>query len=132
MKTYARAILWLDSGAACAAGVTVLVFHDWLAQLYRFPPQVLMVMGAVNLLYGSYSGWLAGHTLRGQVPTRGAIGLLVFANLGWAAICATLFIAVLQLGNFFLLAHLALEGLFVGGLALAEQTLVRPLGRAGE
>ncbi|MET0287076.1 MAG: hypothetical protein ABW352_21510 [Polyangiales bacterium] len=122
----ARAILWLDGGAAFLAGATVLAVRGWLAQLYAFAPALVFFLGAMNLLYASYSGALAVLASRGVPLKRRAIDVLVIANAGWVAVCAGLVAWLWSSASVFGLLHVAFEGAFVGTLALAEARFVRP------
>ena len=124
----ARAILWLDGGSGLGAGIAVLIVHGWLATLHAVAPDLMLGIGVVNVLYGSYSGTLAMlATRRGRIPARRAVSLLVLANLGWAAVCATL-IATTHASPFFYL-HVAFECAYVTALAAAEWRWVRPAAR---
>lgn len=130
MPRRARAILWLDGCAACVAGVVVLALHDALAQLHGFPPALVLVIGAVNLAYSCYSGTLAVRAARGHTPTRLAIDILVAANLAWVAACVAIVAITAGTASIFGLAHVGLEGLFVGMLAVLEYSRVRPFARS--
>ncbi|MFY0539638.1 hypothetical protein [Nannocystis pusilla] len=130
MHRRARAILWLDGSAACVAGVVVLALHDALAQLHGFPPALVLFIGVVNLAYSCYSGTLAIRASRGHTPTRRAIDILVVANLAWVAVCAAIVASTAGTASAFGLAHVGLEGLFVGALAVVEYSRVRPFARS--
>ena len=129
MPRRARAILWLDGSAACVAGLVVLALHEALAQLHAFPPALVLFIGAVNLAYSCYSGTLAFRASRGHTPSRRAIGILVVANLAWVAVCAAIVAITASTASIFGLAHVGLEGLFVGALAIVEYRRVRPFAR---
>jgi hypothetical protein len=109
-------LLWIDSGAACLAGLTVLSLSGWLSRLHALPRGLLIAMGAANLAYAAYSGSLA---IRARRP-RLAIVALVVANALWAVLCAVLAVRFAATASGFGLAHLIGEGLFVGGLAGLE------------
>lgn len=111
-----RNLLWIDSGAALLAGVVVLALSGWLSELYALPRTLLIVMGAANLAYGTYSGALARRARR----PRGLLVLLVAANATWAGLCVLAALALADTASAFGLAHLIGEGLFVGGLAGLE------------
>lgn len=132
MHRRARALLWLDGSAACVAGVVVLALHDALAQLHGFSRALVLFIGAVNLAYSCYSGTLAVRASRGHTPTRRAIDILVAANLAWAAVCAAIVAVTADTASIFGLAHVGLEGLFVGALAGLEYRRVRPFVRSPE
>jgi hypothetical protein len=122
----ARAILWLDGGAAFLAGASVLALRGWLAPLHAFAPALVLVLGVVNLLYASYAGALAVLASRGLPLKRRAIDVLVFANSAWVVVCAGLVAWHWSSASAFGLLHVAFEGAFVGTLALAEARFVRP------
>ena len=109
-------LLWLDCGAGAFVGITVLLFHGWLSDLFQLPARLVFVMGMANLAYALYSFSLA---LRQKRPLM-LIKLLVLANFTWAVLCFTWFAAFAATASIFGLAQLGLEGLFVGGLALQE------------
>lgn len=59
-------LLWIDSGAACLAGLTMLSLAGWLGRLYALPHGLLLAMGAANLAYAAYSGTLAARAGRAR------------------------------------------------------------------
>ncbi len=111
-----RRLLWVDCIAAALAGVTVLLFSGWFSHLYALPRGLLLLIGAVNLMYASYSFSLA---VRAKRPKH-LINLLVFANLTWAAVCLGLAVAFSDSATLFGVGHLVGEAIFVGGLASLE------------
>jgi hypothetical protein len=111
-----RKLLWVDCTAAALAGAAVLAFSGWLSRLYALPRDLLLLIGAVNLLYGCYSFSLA---LRPRRP-KPLLNVLVFANLAWAAVCLVLAAVFWQPATPFGLAQLIGEAVFVGGLAGLE------------
>jgi hypothetical protein len=111
-----KKLLWIDCGAAALAGVAMLTLGAWLSGLYGLPRRLLLFMGAVNLLYASYSFTLATRSRR----PRSLIHLLVFANLGWAAVCLVLEVVFARSATVFGIAHFVGEAIFVGGLASLE------------
>ena len=111
-----RHLLWIDSGAGLGAGVVVLALSGWLSEVYGLPRALLLGMGAANLAYGTYSGALARRARR----PRGTLLLLVLANATWAGLCAVAAVRLADSASAFGLAHLAGEGLFVGGVAALE------------
>lgn len=125
----ARAILWLDGGPAAVAGALVLALHDPLARLHAFSTELVLFVGAVNLAYACYSGSLAVLASRGRTPSRRAIDILVVANAAWVVVCAAILTATAGSASVFGVAHVGLEGLFVGSLAVAEYRHVRPFAR---
>ncbi len=109
-------LLWIDCSAAALAGVLVLFCSGWLSQWYALPRGLLLFIGAVNLLYASYSFSLAIRARRPQP----LIALLVVANGLWALTCLVMAARFAGTATFFGLAHLLGEAVFVGGLACLE------------
>lgn len=109
-------LLWIDCTAGALAGVLVISFSGWLSDLYSTSQSLLLFIGAVNLLYASYSFTLAIRSKRKEC----FINILICANGIWALICTT--IVAHYYGSITLLgiAHLAIEASFVGGLAALE------------
>ena len=111
-----RHLLWIDSGAGLSAGVAALALSGWLSEVYRLPRPLLVGMGLANLAYGTYSGALARRVRR----PRGLLVTLALANAAWAALCVLTAVRLADSASAFGVAHLAGEGLFVGGLAALE------------
>lgn len=111
-----RRLLWVDCSAGAIVGVTVLLLSEWLSALYGLPRGLLLVTGAANLLYASYSFSLARQPVR---PMRWIV-LLVAANAAWAVVCIVLAVVYGPAATVFGVGHLVGEGLFVGGLAALE------------
>ncbi|HEX8360583.1 MAG TPA: hypothetical protein VF613_10760 [Longimicrobium sp.] len=111
-----RRLLWIDCTAGAVAGVTVFVLSGWLSRLYGLPREILLFMGAANLLYASYSFSLARRAVR----PMSLIKLLVFANATWVLVCFGLAVTFWEQATVFGLAHLIGEALIVGGLAALE------------
>ena len=119
-------LLWIDCIAGGLAGVLVLSLSGWLSRLHGLPRELLLLNGAVNLLYASYSFSLAVRTRR-PPPL---IKVLVFANLSWAVVCLWLVTVFSGSATVFGIGHLVGEAVFVGGLAglqwrWRDQLLVR-------
>jgi hypothetical protein len=129
MNRRAQAILRLDGGAGFSVGVAVLALHAWVAQLHALPRSLVLFIGAANLAYGSYSGTLAIRAALHKTPTRTAIDVLIAANALWCVVCAAVLITTFRSASAFGLAQVALEGLFVAALAVAEYRWVRPFAR---
>lgn len=109
-------LLWVDGTAAGTAGVVVLALSGWLSGLHGLPLEVLLGIGATNLLYASYSISLASRATRSITMIK----LLVFGNAGWVVVCLGLAIHFAGTATPFGLGHLLAEALFVGGLAGLE------------
>jgi hypothetical protein len=112
----ARKLLWMDCIAAAIAGVAVLALNGWLSRLYMLPHELIMFIGVVNLLYGSYSFTLARRARRRML----LIKLLVFANAAWVIVCLGLAATFWNQASVFGLMHLVGEALIVGALAAME------------
>jgi hypothetical protein len=111
-----RNLLWVDCGAALLAGLAVLLLSDWLSQLYALPRGLLVAVGVVNLMYGSYSFSLARRSRR----PRPLLVLLIVANATWSVVCALAAVVLSGTASANGLAHFIVEGVFVGGLAVLE------------
>ncbi len=109
-------LLWMDCTAGALAGVVMLVLRDWLAGLYGMPIELLVFIGAANVLYASYSFSLAVRRTRSPLLLKA----LIIANGVWALVCVGLAVRWAGTASLFGLAHLLAEALFVGGLARLE------------
>lgn len=109
-------LLWVDCTAGALAGAAMLVLSGWLTRPYALPHGLLVLMGAVNLLYAAYSLSLAVLARR----PKGLVNLLVFANGTWAAVCLGWAVVFAESASPFGLGHLVGEALLVGGLAGLE------------
>lgn len=97
-------------------GVLVLALLPWLPEWHQLPRGFLLLMGAANLGYGTYSLTLARRATR----PMGLIVFLVAANLTWAVLCAIWTVQYWDTASPLGLLHLGGEGLYVGGLAILE------------
>lgn len=109
-------LLHIDGLGGLSVGVLVLLFNTWLSELYGLPQKIVIFMGVVNLIYGSYSTTLA---LRSDRPLK-LIVLLVFANLTWTGICFVLLVKFSETLTIFGLLYIIGEGLYVGWLGCLE------------
>lgn len=112
----AKSLLWIDCTGGVVAGVAVLTLSGWLSTLYRLPVDLVVTMGIANLVYGGFSFSLA----RRRTRPRALLLVLVAANLCWALFCAITTVIVATRASYFGLAHLILEGMYVGGLGMLE------------
>ena len=94
----------------------MLLLSGWLSDLYRVPLKLVIFMGVVNLAYASYSLPLARRSIR----PMGLIIFLAAANFTWALVCIGLAVFLWQTISPWGLAHLGVEAIFVGGLAILE------------
>jgi hypothetical protein len=122
-----RHLLWVDCTAGGVVGVLVLALSGWLSELYQLPLPVVLVMGAANLLYASYSFSLAVRKVR-PMPL---LVVLVVANGVWAVGCVVAAVVFAGTASPLGLATLVSEGLFVGGLAAVEWRFRERLRTAG-
>lgn len=111
-----KSLLWIDCTGGLIVGAFVLAFFPWLSTLYALPVGFVIVMGAANLAYGAYSFSLARRAVR----PRALLLLLVTANLAWAVLCAVATAVFASEASALGLAHLVLEGVYVGGLGILE------------
>jgi hypothetical protein len=109
-------LLWLDCTAGALVGLAVLLFTAQLSQLQALPHTLLLFMGAANVLYASFSFFLATRSER-PMPL---IKLLVAANSFWSLVCVCLAVAFADTATLFGLGHLIAEAIFVGSLAAQE------------
>lgn len=111
-----RKLLWVDGLGGAIAGVAMLLASNWLGEWYQLPINLLLLNGAANLTYASYSLSLAMRTRR----PKALILLLIAANLMWAMLCLRWVFVYAGTASLLGLAHLVGEVLFVGGLASLE------------
>ena len=114
--SFRRKLLWVDCTAAVVAGAAVILLHGWLSSLYQLPREFLLFIGVANIVYASYSFSLAVRKKRPII----LISFLVVANLMWAGMSLWWVVVFAGTASLFGFAHLLVEGLFVGGLALLE------------
>lgn len=94
----------------------MLLLLDWLTALYGMPTELLIFIGAANVLYASYSLSLAIRRTR----TPLLLNALIVANSVWALVCIGLAMRWAGTATMFGMAHLLAEALFVGRLASLE------------
>lgn len=116
-------------------GLLTLGLSAWLSEFYRLPRQVIRWIGFANLGYGAFAA-LVAITVVGALRTgstgrvsagRRLVWTLLAANTAWAGVCVWLLVVYATEASLFGCAHLALEGLFVLGLAMLEYRRVLPL-----
>jgi hypothetical protein len=105
----------------------VLLASGPLSGWYGLPRGLLLVTGAANVLYATYSFSLARRAVR---PLAGIVAL-VAANAAWAATCVGLVLAFAGTGGVLGLLHLGAEAGVVGGLAALEWRHREALRTAG-
>jgi hypothetical protein len=109
-------LLWIDCTAGALAGLVMLTLTAPLSHLNALPHKLLLFMGLVNVLYASFSFFLATLNKR-PIPL---IKLLVVANGFWSLVCVCLAVGFANTATFFGLGHLIAEAIFVGSLAAQE------------
>lgn len=111
-------LLHLDSSAALLVGIGMLVLAGYLRELYGMSGGLYSTIALANIGYGLYSLSLVLRSRR----SRSAILALVVANGTWAVLCAAgvIVLAITEQASVFGIAHVVAEGVFVGGLAVAE------------
>lgn len=111
-----RTLLRVDCTGALVVGCLVLTVSGWLATLYAVPRTWIVALGAINVAYGLFSLSLAVR----RTPPRGLVGALAAANMGWGVACLALAAGLAGRASALGLAHLVVEGAFVGGLGALE------------
>jgi len=112
----AKSLLWIDCTGGLVVGVLVLALFPWLSTLYSMPVGFILVMGAANLAYSGFSFSLARRAVR----PRGLLLLLIAANIAWAVLCVAAAAVLATQASRYGVAHLILEGVYVGALGLLE------------
>lgn len=116
----ARVILCSDGAAGLGVGATLVVFHGWIAEFYQMPSRLVLFVGAANVTYGCYSGWLATRAVWVRFPSRRAILALIIANATWVVVCGGILLAFWSSAGAWGRAHLVIEAVFVGFLSVIE------------
>ena len=111
-----RDLLWVDCVAGGAVGLAMLAGAPGLAPLYGLPPGLYATIALANVGYGLFSFSIARRAVRPMPLLRA----LVVANAAWALLCAVAVAGLWGAAGPLGLAHVAGEGVFVGGLAIAE------------
>ncbi len=111
-----RKLLWVDCIGGGIAGILTLLASPWLSKLHQLPLNLLILIGVVNLVYGSYSFSLAMQPKRPKI----LILLLIVANLAWAGIGVRWAIVFIDTASIFGFVHLLGEAVYVAGLALLQ------------
>jgi hypothetical protein len=109
-------LLWIDGIGAVIVGVGMLALSPWLEGFFGFSRSFVLLLGAVNLAYGSFSLPLARRAVRPLWRIR----LLASANVAWGGVCLVLIALHWGTATVFGLLHLGLEGAYVAGLGALE------------
>lgn len=111
-----RKLLWFDCAAGLSVGAGVLLLHGLLSRWYGLPRGLVLFLGLMNVLYGTYALSLARRKRR----TLKLVRILALGNMVWAGVCALLVITFRNTASPVGLGLLLIEGIFVGGLGLLE------------
>jgi hypothetical protein len=111
-----KRLLWIDSIGGLSVGALMLIFHSWLSEFWGLPLLLVVFIGVVNMLYGTYSFTVA----RMRVRPVWRIVLLAVANFSWTINCIIMGLVFLNSATIFGLLHIFGEGLYVGILAFFE------------
>jgi hypothetical protein len=100
-----RKLLWVDCVAAALAGVAVLALSGWLSRLHELPRELIVFVGAVNLLFVSDAFTLARRAERPLSWIR----LLVAGNATWTGACLALAAAYRTRASVYRIVHLSVR-----------------------
>ncbi len=123
---FRKHILWVDSIGGLLVGALMLIFHSWLSEFYGLPVWLVVFVGTVNMLYGTYSFTVARMAVR---PVW-RIVLLAVANFSWTINCMIMALIFMNSATIFGMIHIVGEGLYVGVLAYFEWTWCEELVEA--
>lgn len=119
-------ILSIDSLGGLMAGFLTLILSPLLAQWYGWTIEFVWFVGASNIVYGCFSGSVVLYSRqKNSIPNRMTI-FLILANSLWAGQCFTQVWWLQDQASFFGIAHLILEGFYVGILAYWEAKVILP------
>lgn len=117
-----RRLLWFDAMAGTSVGLAMFALAGILAPLFGYSLRFACALAAINFAYGCFALSLATRF----PASTAAIRYLIAANAAWPLISVALMTALRDSATGLGLAYLAAEGVFVGGLAMAE---AQALGR---
>ncbi|RHX94620.1 hypothetical protein DLM76_11185 [Leptospira yasudae] len=117
----------IDSCAALSAGLILLLIPIPFASWYSLANELFTFTGAINLIYGLYSGSLLATIVFKKPLKKFFVNLLIRANVFWAFVCIVIIVWNLSSINPFGMAHIAFEACFVVFLATLEFYFVRPI-----
>jgi hypothetical protein len=95
----------------------MLSLRGWLAELYRLPGELLLVMGIANLAYAGVSFSMAMLSEGERVPFMRVIAA---ANMLWGTGCVALALVWWGDASLFGIVQLLGEAVFVAGLGVLE------------
>ena len=105
-------ILWLDCIGGLVVGVIVLFACRLISKWDSLPLWIIIGVGIVNLVYGSYSLWLTTRNPRPMVYLK----ILAFGNMVWLIVCIALVATHWQEISLFGVVHKLGEGAYVAWL----------------
>lgn len=109
-------LIWVDWIAGAVVGALVL-FREWLTELYLLPGVLVLVIGLANIAYSCVSFTLAMFSRGDRVPF---LRVVAAANIVWAIVCSVLAVVWFGEASVFGLCQLVGEAVFVGGLGVME------------
>ncbi|MBE7439616.1 MAG: hypothetical protein HS115_14260 [Spirochaetales bacterium] len=113
-------ILWVDGSAGLVAGIVLLAFHPFWAELTGLPRWLLVFQGCANFVYAAFAYFLAAR--RGQ--PRIGLFVLVGGNLAYALLAAVFLIVFFPVCTAWGVLLFTAEVLVVGGLGILEWYLL--------
>jgi len=124
---FLRNVLWADAAAGAASSLLHLLAAGALAGLLGLPAGVLVMSGALLLVYVAAAMYLAAY----EPVSRKGVGMLVAANWAWVGGCAVVFMmyagSATPLGQAYMVVH----ALAVAALAELEWVGLRRAPRLG-
>jgi len=109
-------LLWIDGFAALIAGVLLLFFRHFGAELFRLPVWLLTLQACINFCYAAYSLPLACRRFKPEWMVR----LLIAGNLLYPLVAAGLLAYFFSSCSAFGVAFFLAEIMFIGGLGVLE------------
>ena len=109
-------ILHLDGGAGLTVGILLLVFYQWISDLYNLSTAVILVLALANIGYGIFGLSLAFTKKR----TVRLIAVLAIANVIWMFVCIAIVLRYFQIATYIGLIFILIEGACVFILACYE------------
>jgi hypothetical protein len=114
-------LIWIDGFAALSSGCFTWVFKSKLSPIFNLSESLLTTLMMVSFGYAIYSLSLA----RRQVKPMKMIKLLILGNSIYALACVILIGVFYKSATFLGIGYLALESLFVAGLAVLEASKIK-------
>ena len=115
-RTLISNLLWIDCLGALTVGFLVLILSNSLVKFYNLPHQTIMFLGVMNLMYGSFSFYLAFRKQRSVF----LVGVISIANILWTPVCWGLYWIYSSQISLLGTIHILGESLYVGLLGFLE------------